>query len=313
MAVLTTAERIPGLVSVIMPFLNPPETFLREAVQSIEDQTYADWELLLVDDGSATPLSGVATRIADARPHRVRYIEHEGHCNLGISASRNRGISAARGEYIAFLDADDLWDRAQIEEQVHLLEQHPEAAMLYGNTLYWHTWAGNPDAAAQDVRFDLGVSVNCVVEPPAILRLILTRRAVPPCMTAMMVRSQVFDEGIDFEESFPVHYEDQVFVAKMASQYPVYVSDRTWGKYRQHGESVTAAGDDTETALAWRLKYLQWMTAYLREAGIEDRMLRFLLWLETGMLRNRGIDVGARFYRLWRGRFRRLFASPRNR
>ena len=66
MAVLTTAERIPGLVSVIMPFLNPPETFLREAVQSIEDQTYADWELLLVDDGSATPLSGVATRIADA-------------------------------------------------------------------------------------------------------------------------------------------------------------------------------------------------------------------------------------------------------
>jgi glycosyltransferase involved in cell wall biosynthesis len=311
MAILITAERIPGLVSVIMPFLDPRESFLRDAVQSIEDQTYADWELLLVDDGSATPLSGVAMRIADARPDRVRYIEHEGHRNLGISASRNRGISLARGEYVAFLDADDLWDRAQIEEQVCLLERHPEVAMLYGNTLYWHTWAGNPDPAAQDVRFDLGVPANRVVEPPAILRLILTRRAVPPCMTTMIVRSQVFDEGIDFEESFPVHYEDQVFVAKMASRFPIYVSGRVWGKYRQHSESVTAGGDNTELALSWRLKYLQWMKGYLRDNGIEDRTLTFLLWLETGMLRNRGIELAARFYRLWRGRFRRLLAPLR--
>jgi len=296
-----------------MPFLDPRESFLREAIQSIEDQTYVNWELLLIDDGSAAPLSNVAVRIAGSRPDRIRYIEHVGHRNLGISASRNRGIAAARGEFVAFLDADDVWDRVQLEEQVRLLHKHPEAAMLYGNTLYWHSWEGDSNTAMNDAVYDLGAPLNQVIDPPTILRLILTRRASPPCMTAIMVRRKVFDDGVDFEESFPRHYEDQVFLAKMASRFPIYVSDRCWGKYRQHTESMTAAGDDSGTALTWRLKYLQWMSTYFDDAGIEDRTLRFLLRLETGMLRNRYIDVAARFYRLWRGRIRRCLAKLRGR
>jgi glycosyltransferase involved in cell wall biosynthesis len=309
---MTAGERFPGMVSVIMPFLDPRESFFREAIRSIEHQTCDNWELILVDDGSTAPISRLATEIAESRSSRIRYIEHEGHRNLGISASRNRGIADARGEFVAFLDADDVWDATQLEEQADLLARHPEAAMLYGNTLYWATWEGNPDPQPKDAKYELGVPVNRVLEPPTILRLILARRATPPCMTAVMVRRRVFDDGIHFEESFPVHYEDQVFMAKMACSHPIYVSGRCWGRYRQHGESVTADGDDTTRALAWRLKYLQWMAAYFDEAGIDDRRLRFLLWLETRVLGHRGLNALTHFYWRWRGRFRRLLAPLRS-
>ena len=120
-AAVSPAERVPGMVSVIMPFLDPPESFFRDAIQSIVDQTYKNWELILVDDGSAAAISRVATDTVEHKSEQIRYIEHDGHQNLGISASRNRGIDIARGEYIAFLDADDLWDSNQLREQVPLL------------------------------------------------------------------------------------------------------------------------------------------------------------------------------------------------
>ena len=98
-------------VSVIVCFLNE-ERFLAEAVQSVLGQTFADWELLLVDDGSCDASSVIARQLAATDPGRFDYIEHADHRNLGLSASRNAGIRRARGRYIAFLDADDTGTRA---------------------------------------------------------------------------------------------------------------------------------------------------------------------------------------------------------
>jgi glycosyltransferase involved in cell wall biosynthesis len=309
MANVAVTERVPGMVSVIMPFLNPRESFLRDAVQSIESQSYRNWELILVDDGSDERIRHFALDMANSQRDRIACLHHEGHRNLGISASRNLGIASARGEYIAFLDADDIWDSAQLQEQVDLLEQYSEAEMVYGNTVYWHSWRVGADEKAGDEMYSLGVPLDQVSQPPSILRLILARQASPPCMTSIIVRRRVFDAGVSFETSFPLQYEDQVFMAKVASAYPIYVADRCWGKYRQHGGSVTAGGDDSSQALEWRLKYLRWMSSYFDETGMDDGSLRFLLWLEAGMIRNRGINLLARYYRLWRARFRRLLAS----
>src|SRR5215467_1200932 len=116
------------LVSVIMIFLDA-EKFIQEAIESVFAQTYANWELLLVDDGSTDASSEMALRYAEQYPTKVRYLEHEGHQNRGMSASRNRGINNARGEYIAFLDADDVWLPLKLEQQTAILESQPEAAM----------------------------------------------------------------------------------------------------------------------------------------------------------------------------------------
>src|SRR5690606_28181582 len=95
-------------VSVIIIFLDA-ERYLNEAIRSVFDQTVSNWELLLVDDGSSDASSTIARCHAAAMPERIRYLEHSGHENRGMSASRNLGIRTARGRYVAFLDADDVW------------------------------------------------------------------------------------------------------------------------------------------------------------------------------------------------------------
>src|SRR5438105_1562536 len=96
------------LVSAITIFLNE-EKFLQEAIASVFAQTYDNWELLLVDDGSTDASTEIALRYAKQYPEKVRYVEHRGHQNRGMSAARNLGIRNAKGQYIAFLDADDVW------------------------------------------------------------------------------------------------------------------------------------------------------------------------------------------------------------
>src|SRR5436190_10910923 len=98
----TTKARGRDLVSVIMIFLDE-KRFIREAIQSVLAQTYENWELLLLDDGSRDGSSEIARCIAAQHTTRVRYLEHTGHQNLGMSASRNLGIRYAKGAYVAFL------------------------------------------------------------------------------------------------------------------------------------------------------------------------------------------------------------------
>src|SRR5262245_33392805 len=98
----------PGLVSVVTNFLNAAP-YLRESIDSVIAQSHAGWELLLVDDGSDDGSTGIARRAAGRDPARCRFLEHPGHQNRGASAARNLGIAHARGEFVAFLDADDVW------------------------------------------------------------------------------------------------------------------------------------------------------------------------------------------------------------
>src|SRR5262245_29579160 len=104
-------------VSIITIFLNA-EPYLDEAIRSVLSQSYDNWELLLVDDGSIDGGTGIAKRYARSFPRKIHYLDHDGHQNKGMSASRNLGVSYAMGEHIAFLDADDVWLPDKLEQQV---------------------------------------------------------------------------------------------------------------------------------------------------------------------------------------------------
>ena len=84
------------LVSGIIIFRNT-QKFIEEAIQSVFAQTYDNWELLLVDDGSTDGSREIAQRYAIQYPEKVRYLEHENHQNLGVSAARNLGVTSAKG------------------------------------------------------------------------------------------------------------------------------------------------------------------------------------------------------------------------
>ncbi|TWJ19371.1 glycosyltransferase family 2 protein [Geobacter argillaceus] len=112
------------LVSVIIPTYNRA-ALLQEALQSIVGQTFADYEVLIVDDGSTDSTREVAARFpAD----RFIYMHQE---HQGRSAARNRALAATRGRYVAFLDSDDLFTADKLERQVEILEAHPDYGMVY--------------------------------------------------------------------------------------------------------------------------------------------------------------------------------------
>src|SRR5918998_1607143 len=137
------------LVSCVIIFLNA-ERFIQEAIESVYAQTYDKWELLLVDDGSTDDSTQIALHYAEQYPEKVRYLNHPSHQNRGMSASRNLGISHAKGAYVAFLDADDVWLPNALQRQVAILGSNPEAGMVLGSAQYWYSWTGRPEDNERD-------------------------------------------------------------------------------------------------------------------------------------------------------------------
>jgi glycosyltransferase involved in cell wall biosynthesis len=284
------------LVSVVIIFLNT-ERYLEEAIESVFAQSHLDWELLLVDDGSTDGSTAIARGYAARHPGRVRYLEHEGHQNRGMSASRNLGIRHARGDLIAFLDADDVWFPPTLEEQVAALQAHPEAGVAYGQIQYWHSWTGDPADLARDRIEPLGVPANSLVRPPTLLPLFLQDRAAVP--SGILVRREVFGRIGGFEEQFRGEYEDQVFCAKLCLHETLFASDRCWYRYRQHPASSVSVGHQTGQTYLARARFLTWLENYLREQKVRDPRIWRALYSELWPFRQPRLFQWVQRWRAW--------------
>lgn len=117
------------LITVVIPVYNGEKT-IRETIQSVFNQSLSDLELLVINDGSTDSTLEVVSQIKDERLKVYTYP------NAGLAASRNRGISLAKSEYISFIDADDLWTPDKLESQLKALQENPKAAVVYS----WTDW-----------------------------------------------------------------------------------------------------------------------------------------------------------------------------
>lgn len=259
------------LVSVVIIFFNS-EKFIEEAIESVFAQTYGNWELLLVDDGSSDRSTKIALRYAQQYPQKVCYLEHEAHQNRGMSATRNLGIRHAKGEYIALLDSDDVWLPHKLEQQVAILEAQPEAAIVYGPSQKWYSWTDNPEDAQRDVLYNLGVQPNCLIKPPTLLALCLKQKVITPCPSNILFRREMIERTGGFEESFQgiyQLYEDQAFLSKVHLKESVFVASECWDKYRKHPDScvslVTKAGQSNSV----RIFFLNWLEQYLSDQDVK--------------------------------------------
>lgn len=247
-------------VSVVAIFFNE-ERFLHEAIESVLAQRFADWELILVDDGSTDGSTSIARAYAD-RHARIRYVEHHGHINRGMSASRNLGIHHASGEFIALIDADDVWSIDKLMEQVAILEAHPGLAMVCGAVRYWKSWQGG-----QDTIEPSGVSINRVVLPPeAACTLYPLGSHGAPCPSDLLMRRSAIELVGGFEERYVRAYqlyEDQAFLIKLYMAAPVYFSDRVWLNYRLREDSCVATVMRHGHFHEVRRFFLEWLQAYL--------------------------------------------------
>ena len=120
------------LVSVIVPTYNYAR-YIGETLESLRSQTFAEWECIVVDDGSTDDTSAIIATHA-AKDGRIRYVWQE---NARQAAARNNGIRQAHGKYIQFLDADDLLENEKLERQVNFLERHAEVDVVYSNVRYF--------------------------------------------------------------------------------------------------------------------------------------------------------------------------------
>ena len=258
-------------VSVVLIFFND-ERFLPEAVSSVLEQTYTDWELILADDGSTDGSSAFARRCADEQPDRVAYVDHEGHANRGPSAARNLGVRVSRGQYVAVLDSDDVWEPNKLAEQVAILDAHPDVGLVVGTSMYWWSWAGE-ETVQRDRIMAIGAAHNQVHPPPELaLQLYPLGRGVSPCPSSWLLRRELIDRVGGWEEHIAPVYEDQGFLGKAYLVAPVWVSSRCWDRYRRHpGQLVSVT--DSDGYRAARRTYLAWYEGHLRETGVEDRRL----------------------------------------
>jgi len=262
-----------SFVSIVIIFFNA-ERFLAEAVDSVLAQTWRDWELLLVDDGSRDASSGLARQYAAGDLDRIRYLEHPDHDNLGRSASRNLGAARARGHWLTFLDSDDVWMPQHLERQIDLLGRHPEAEAAYGPGVWWFTW--DPNAHAPDHVQDIGVQPG-LLEPPAVAPLFLERSEATPCIGSMIVRRTTFERLGGFEASFKDMYDDQVFHLKAALHSRILVTGEHGLLYRQHEDSCCAESFRRGTHARARLRFLRWAREHVRDTGVNDPRVVFVL------------------------------------
>ncbi|WP_354585085.1 glycosyltransferase family 2 protein [Hymenobacter sp. UYCo722] len=137
------------LVSVIIPSYNY-SAYISDAINSILEQTYPHWEVIVVDDGSKDNTAEVVARFT-AQDARIKYHHQQ---NQGLSAARNKGIALAQGDYLQFLDADDYISKRKFELQVGLLEQNADAALVYADT-YIYTHSDDPAAPRNFRKFAL--------------------------------------------------------------------------------------------------------------------------------------------------------------
>lgn len=210
-------------VSVIIPTYNC-ERYIAETIDSILDQSFKDIELIVVDDGSTdrTP------EIVAAYGSRVRLVVQE---NARVCAARNRGINEAAGQYICLLDHDDYWFPHKLEQQVNLLEAHPETGVVYSEFILWH-----PDSNG---KFPEPASFNLAAYPDGIDQELsgwIYHQFLLDCWmltSTAMFRREVFQRCGDFDVALP-YSEDWDLWLRISREFPFIKQTMPTTLYRQH-------------------------------------------------------------------------------
>lgn len=262
--------------------------FLEDAVASVARQDFPDIEILLVDGNATTACLDLARALCAADPARRRLLQHPERARIGVSALRSYGLEQARGEYLGFLDADDVWLEGKVAEQAALLDAHGDAVMVYGRTLMWRSW--HSGSVEEDYFDDLGLAPDRLVTGGEALAVMIRNEAQSPTTCNVLMRASAVRRTGGCEARFRGMFDDASLYAKLFVAGPVYISSQVWARYRQRPESLTHTLSYLQVARErWRL--LSWLHGYLRAVGRPERAVR-------AVLRRERINAAANLARL---------------
>ena len=205
-------------VTVVIPAYNAM-TYLPATLESVLQQTFTDFEVLIINDGSTDGIAAWAAEIADAR---VKLISQE---NQGLPGARNTGITAAQGEYVAFLDADDLWAPTKLEQQVDCLDSKPDVGLVY-------TWTLLVDQQGKST----GTVTAAHIEGNVWEKLLLGD--VVGSGSSATIRRSCFEKVGLFDTELS-SIEDCDMWVRIAAHYPLAVIKEVLVYYRQHPRNMS--------------------------------------------------------------------------
>jgi len=252
-------------ISVVMPAFNAA-AHVGAAVESILGQTYGDFELVVIDDGSTDGTAEIVGRHADPRIRLLRNPR-----NLGLIATLNRGLRECRGELVARMDADDISLPGRFAAQLRFLDAHPEVGIC-GTSI--------ETFGARTERWT-------IVCDPALLRAEMLFSSAFSHPTVMFRRALLLRHGLAYDPAYP-HAEDYALWARFAAVTELANLPEVLLRYRLHGESVSERHHPLQQATADRIRREQ-----LRRLGLEasDRQLALHRTLMRGAPHTLALDV----------------------
>jgi len=260
---------VTSTVSVIIPCFNQAR-FLPDSVGSLLAQTHEDWECVIVNNGSTDNTEEVGKAYA-AKDGRIRCINHS---RPGVSGARNRGLAEARGQFVQFLDADDVIMPTKLERQLQLVEH--EAGLVLAYCDYWH--------APED---DLSAEVPGYLDPllrsnNSLKELILrweTELSIP--IHCFLLDTRIFAEhGIRFDERLQNHVDWDCWIKVLVLRPRIFFLDAKLAVYRVHSASMCrnladmrrgflkaiakqrarfSADQEMLAALEWKRREIEWI------------------------------------------------------
>jgi glycosyltransferase involved in cell wall biosynthesis len=225
------------LVSIIIPAYNAGK-YITETIDSVIEQTYINWELIIVNDGSADNTLSIIENYS-AKDKRIAFISKQ---NTGVSDTRNTGIERAKGEFIAFLDADDVWLPSNLEMKVRLLEENGSIDYVFSNMLQADQNLQNRTLAP------VGKDANIFED-----LLLWNGEVIPGPCSNLVIRKKCLDSGIRFDTSLTT-IADQNFTVQLAEKHKGKLINEALWIYRiipgSMSKSLTVMEKDSLTTYA---------------------------------------------------------------
>jgi glycosyltransferase involved in cell wall biosynthesis len=214
------------LISIIMPAYNA-ELFINDSINSVIAQTYSNWELIIIDDGSTDSTAKKVSHYLICE-NRIQYYYQE---NGKQGKARNLGITKSKGEYLAFLDADDMWLPDKLKFQIEFI-QEKKVDLVFASSYIFN------DDEIMDVSRKINV-INNVYYDKNSLGIFLERNRIP-ILTVLVKKDKVINVNGFSELIFIQNIEDyHLWLKLLMSDCVFYSSDNIVAKYRLHDNSVT--------------------------------------------------------------------------
>lgn len=254
-------------VSVIIPTYNRAQ-FIGAAIESVIEQSFQDFEIIVVDDGSTDNTEQLVGMMIDPRLH---YIRQE---NRGRSNARNRALKLAKGKYIAFLDSDDLYLPNKLELQLNYMEQNPHVFMIYTSA-----FCIDEDENLLTDKYEASVS-------GWIYKKIAFFTPVTITLPTVMLRREVFDKVGNFDEKMQ-RFEDTDMWRRISKYFYIGAMSEPTCRLRTHSDNSLAAQDPhkIEAALSYYagkiFKEDKTVNFFLRSKGVSGMYLYYAQALMT--------------------------------